>query len=82
MFSKFEISKKLMVHTPYTKYYTLSWSDNGCSEGTMQFSTWRGQDGEEGWWGVLTSTISSESWMSPDVGEYDLLDAMEFMLGD
>lgn len=36
MFSKFEISKKLRVHMPYTKYYTLSWSDNGFSEGTMQ----------------------------------------------
>ena len=27
---------------PYTKYYTLSWSDNGCSEGTMQLVPGRG----------------------------------------
>lgn len=79
MFSKFEISKKLRVHTPYTST-TLSWSDNGCSEGTMQLVPGGGRSGEEGWWGVLTSTISSESWMNPD--NDDLLDAMEFMLGD
>ena len=42
MFSKLEISKKLRVHMPYTKYYTLSWSDNGCSEGTMQLVPGRG----------------------------------------
>ena len=45
MFSKFEISKKLRVHMPYTKYYTLSWSDNGFSEGTMQLVPGGGRTG-------------------------------------